>query len=77
MAILSTCLFKRIFQNLPFDSCVRKTDMAFMGVCITSRPTSSGPEGLTLFLFVAGLIVSVIGLFFIKIDKFILMEEPP
>ncbi|MCI9430881.1 MAG: hypothetical protein HFF70_00430 [Oscillospiraceae bacterium] len=40
----------------------------FMGVCITSRPTSSGPEGLTLFLFVAGLIVSVIGLFFIKGD---------
>lgn len=51
--------------------------MAFMGICITSRPTPSGPESLTLFLFVAGLIVSVIGLFFIKIDKFILMEEPP
>ena len=51
--------------------------MAFMGICITSRPTSSGPEGLILFLLVAGLIVSVIGLFFIKIDKFILMEEPP
>ena len=40
----------------------------FMGVCITSRPTSSCPEGLTLFLFVAGIIVSVIDLFFIKKD---------
>ena len=40
----------------------------FMGICITSRPSSSGPEGITLFLFVSGIIVSGIGLFFIK-DK--------
>ncbi len=40
----------------------------FMGVCITSRPTASGPEGMTLFLFVTGLVVSGIGLFFIKKD---------
>lgn len=40
----------------------------FMGICITSRPTSSGPEGITLFLFVLGLVVSGIGLFFIKKD---------
>jgi len=37
-----------------------------MGICITSRPTSSGPEGITLFLFVARLIVSGAGLFFVK-----------
>lgn len=38
----------------------------FMGICITSRPTSSGPEGITLVLFVSGLIVSGAGFFFVK-----------
>ncbi len=38
----------------------------FMGICITSRPTSSGPEGITLVLFVAGLLVSGGGFFFVK-----------
>ena len=38
----------------------------FMGICITSRPTSSGPESIALILFVLGLVVSGIGLFFIK-----------
>ena len=33
-----------------------------MGICITSRPTSSGPEGL----FVLGIIVSIAGVFFVK-----------
>ena len=38
----------------------------FMGVCITSRPTSSGPEGLALGLFVLGIIISIAGIFFVK-----------
>ena len=37
-----------------------------MGICITSRPTSSGPEGLALGLFVLGIIVSIAGVFFVK-----------
>jgi len=37
-----------------------------MGICITSRPTSSGPEGLALGLFVLGIIVSIAGIFFVK-----------
>ena len=40
----------------------------FMGVCILSRPESSGPEALALILFVSGLAVSGAGLFFIKDD---------
>ena len=38
-----------------------------MGICILNA-NKGGPEGLTLFLFVAGVIVSLIGLFFVK-DK--------
>lgn len=38
----------------------------FMGICIISRPTSSGPEGITLVLFVVGLVVSGAGFFFVK-----------
>lgn len=38
----------------------------FMGICITSRPTSSGPEGITLVLFVVGLAVSGAGFFLVK-----------
>ena len=38
----------------------------FMGLCILSRPYSSGPEGIALALFVLGLIVSSFGLFFVK-----------
>lgn len=38
----------------------------FMGICITSRPTSSGPEGITLVLFVSGLAVSGAGFFLVK-----------
>ncbi len=38
----------------------------FLGLCILSRPDSSGPEGIALALFVLGLIVSSFGLFFVK-----------
>lgn len=38
----------------------------FMGMCILSGPASSGPEGIALLLFVLGLAISGIGLFFIK-----------
>lgn len=37
----------------------------FMGICILNA-NKGGPEGLTLFLFVAGVIVSLIGIFFVK-----------
>lgn len=38
----------------------------FMGMCVLSRPNSAGPEGIALLLFVLGLVVSGIGLFWIK-----------
>ena len=37
----------------------------FMGICILNA-NKGGPEGLTLFLFVAGVSVSLIGIFFVK-----------
>ena len=38
-----------------------------MGICILNSK-QGGPEGLTVALFAAGVIVSLIGLFFVK-DK--------
>lgn len=38
----------------------------FMGMCVLSRPNAAGPEGIALLLFVLGLVVSGIGLFWIK-----------
>lgn len=38
-----------------------------MGICILNA-NQGGPQGLTVALFVAGVIVSLIGLFFVK-DK--------
>lgn len=37
--------------------------LLFMGICIISN---GGPQGLTLGLFITGVIVSIIGLFFVK-----------
>ena len=37
----------------------------FMGICIIDAK-NGGPEELTLILFIAGLIVSAIGFFFVK-----------
>ncbi len=39
----------------------------FMGICIINVK-QGGPEGFTLFLFCAGVVVSIVGLFFVK-DK--------
>lgn len=36
-----------------------------MGICIINAQ-QGGPQGATVFLFVAGIIVSIIGLFFVK-----------
>ena len=38
-----------------------------MGICIINVK-QGGPQGLAIFLFAAGLITSIIGLFFVK-DK--------
>jgi len=38
-----------------------------MGVCIIEAK-NGGPQELTLFLFVIGIIVSIVGLFFVKND---------
>lgn len=39
----------------------------FMGICIlNANAQKGGPEGLALALFVAGVIVSIIGLFLVK-----------
>ena len=38
-----------------------------MGICIVNVH-QGGPQGLTVFLFAAGVIISIIGLFFVK-DK--------
>lgn len=38
-----------------------------MGICILNA-NQGGPQGLTVCLFAAGIIVSIIGLFFVK-DK--------
>lgn len=35
----------------------------FMGICIIRR---GGPEGFTLGLFIAGIIICAVGLFFVK-----------
>ena len=42
------------------------SSLFFMGVCILNR--GGGPQGLTLALFIIGVIVSIIGLFFVKED---------
>ncbi len=39
-----------------------------MGICIINAK-QGGPEGLTVFLFAAGIIVSIIGLFFVKDEE--------
>lgn len=39
----------------------------FMGICLLNA-REGGPEGLTLALLIAGLVVSAIGLFFVE-DK--------
>ncbi len=39
-----------------------------MGICIINVK-QGGPQGLTVFLFAAGIIVSIIGLFFVKDDE--------
>lgn len=41
------------------------SSLFFMGICILDSHRG-GPQGLTLSLFIIGVIVSVIGLFFIK-----------
>lgn len=38
-----------------------------MGICILNAE-KGGPEGLTILLFAAGIVVSLVGLFFVK-DK--------
>lgn len=38
-----------------------------MGICIIEAE-QGGPEGLTILLFAAGIVVSIVGLFFVK-DK--------
>ena len=43
------------------------SSLFFMGICILNA-NQGGPQGVTLFLFVAGIVVSIIGLFFVK-DK--------
>ncbi|MCH5349484.1 MAG: hypothetical protein J1E40_09185 [Oscillospiraceae bacterium] len=43
------------------------SSLFFMGVCILNR--GGGPQGLTLALFIIGVIVSIIGLFFVKEDE--------
>ena len=40
------------------------SSLFFMGICIINR--GGGPQGLTLALFIIGVIVSGIGLFFVK-----------
>lgn len=40
----------------------------FMGICILNAD-KGGPEGLTLALFISGVMVSLIGLFFVKDEK--------
>ena len=58
--INSTCLMESL-KTILGGIVLILASLFFMGICITSRPTSSGPEGITLFLFVARLIVSEIG----------------
>lgn len=36
-----------------------------MGICIINAQ-QGGPQGLAVFLFAAGIVVSIIGLFFVK-----------
>ncbi|MBQ8718083.1 MAG: hypothetical protein IJY66_02315 [Clostridia bacterium] len=36
-----------------------------MGICIINTQ-QGGPQGLAVFLFAAGLIISIVGLFFVK-----------
>lgn len=43
------------------------SSLFFMGICIINAH-KGGPQGLTVFLFIAGIIVSIIGLFFVKDD---------
>ena len=43
------------------------SSLFFMGVCILNN--GGGPQGLTLALFIIGVIVSIIGLFFVKEDE--------
>ena len=43
------------------------SSLFFMGICIINSH-SGGPQGLTLALFIIGVIVSIIGLFFVKED---------
>ena len=44
------------------------SSLFFMGICIINAQ-KGGPQGLTLFLFIVGIIVSIIGLFFVKDDE--------
>ena len=37
----------------------------FMGICIINAQ-KGGPQGLTLALFIVGVIVSIIGIFFVE-----------
>lgn len=43
------------------------SSLFFMGICIIDH--GGGPQGLTVALFFIGIIVSIIGLFFVKEDK--------
>ena len=38
----------------------------FMGICIINRNGGFSPDGLSLGLFIFGIIICVIGLFFVK-----------
>lgn len=42
------------------------SSLFFMGICIINH--GGGPQGLTLALFIIGVITSIIGLFFVKED---------
>ena len=42
------------------------SSLFFMGICIINN--GGGPQGLTLALFIIGVIASIIGLFFVKED---------
>lgn len=42
------------------------SSLFFMGICIINN--GGGPQSLTMALFIIGVIVSIIGLFFVKED---------
>lgn len=47
----------------------------FMGICILNQDGGSYPDGLSLILFILGIIICVIGLFFVRNNEYNYDEE--